>query len=493
MKVIGIDIGTTTISGVVLDREADTVLAARTVENGSFMETGRSWERLQDVAVIVRKATLLLEELLEQHPDAAAIGLTGQMHGILYTDDAGRCISPLYTWQDGRGGLPTENTGADGRAGAPENIRADCGTSAEEDAGADGRAGVPENTWADCETGAVEKTGAGAPEVPRLAQRETLAEEVFRETGIEIAAGYGLLTHLYNQRHGEVPDGAARLCTIADYFAMVLTGRRYPLMHVSNAASLGFFDCGRLCFARRALRRFGIDEKLLPEVTADFAVTGYYKGIPVCAALGDNQAGFLGSVGFRKNVLLVNMGTGGQISMMTDRYIKIPDIETRPLDSGRYLLVGASLCGGRAYAILEAFFRMYAGALTGEEAPQYETMERLARSGGTGTLEVSTLFAGTRTQPGLRGSITNICEDNFTPAELIRGVMKGMAAELYEMYRKIEESTGSRAELLVASGNGLRKNALLRETFSEMFRAEICLARFEEEAACGAALSAADA
>lgn len=220
MKVIGIDIGTTTISGVVLDREADTVLAARTVENGSFMETGRSWERLQDVAVIVRKATLLLEELLEQHPDAAAIGLTGQMHGILYTDDAGRCISPLYTWQDGRGGLPTENTGADGRAGAPENIRADCGTSAEEDAGADGRAGVPENTWADCETGAVEKTGAGAPEVPRLAQRETLAEEVFRETGIEIAAGYGLLTHLYNQRHGKfrtVPPGCARLPIILQW------------------------------------------------------------------------------------------------------------------------------------------------------------------------------------------------------------------------------------------------------------------------------------
>lgn len=34
------------------------------------------------------------------------IGLTGQMHGILYIDEDGNCVSPLYTWQDGRGNLP---------------------------------------------------------------------------------------------------------------------------------------------------------------------------------------------------------------------------------------------------------------------------------------------------------------------------------------------------------------------------------------------------
>ncbi len=430
MKVIGIDIGTTTISGVVLDAEADAVLDARAVENGSFIETGRSWERLQDVPAIIRKAAKLLDDLLAQYPDTAAIGLTGQMHGILYTDREGRCVSPLYTWQDGRGGLAE-------------------------------------------------------------AGRENLAKEVQHTTGMEIAAGYGLLTHLYNQRHGEVPEEAVGLCTIADYFGMVLTGRKWALMHVSNAAGLGLFDCERLCFDGRALQQLAIDEKLLPEVTADFLVAGQYKGLPVCTALGDNQAGFLGSVGFQKNVLLVNMGTGGQISMMTDRYVRLPGIETRPFDGERYLMVGASLCGGRAYAILEAFFRAYAAAFSGQEAPpQYEVMERLARSTAENSLKISTLFQGTRTEPALRGSITNICEDNFTPAQMIRGVMTGMAQELYTMYRKIADGTGSRAELLIASGNGLRKNALLREIFSEMFRAKLCLARFEEEAACGAALAA---
>ena len=43
MKTAGIDIGTTTISGVVLEKEENgqaKILEAKTVENGCFIETG---------------------------------------------------------------------------------------------------------------------------------------------------------------------------------------------------------------------------------------------------------------------------------------------------------------------------------------------------------------------------------------------------------------------------------------------------------------------
>ena len=50
-----------------------------------------------------KKAKEILDELIVQHPDTEAIGLTGQMHGMLYVDETGRAVSPLYTWQD-RGG-----------------------------------------------------------------------------------------------------------------------------------------------------------------------------------------------------------------------------------------------------------------------------------------------------------------------------------------------------------------------------------------------------
>lgn len=81
MKAMGIDIGTTTISGVVLDVEKKQVVETRTIPNGSFLPKRKDWERMQDVSVIFKKARVLVDELLDCCPDCASIGLTGQMHG----------------------------------------------------------------------------------------------------------------------------------------------------------------------------------------------------------------------------------------------------------------------------------------------------------------------------------------------------------------------------------------------------------------------------
>jgi len=108
MKAIGIDIGTTTISGVVLDNkteEKSRTLESKTIENGSFITTANEWEKIQDAELIARKAQGLLDYFLDKYPDVQKIGLTGQMHGIVYIDKDGKCISPLYTWQDARGNL----------------------------------------------------------------------------------------------------------------------------------------------------------------------------------------------------------------------------------------------------------------------------------------------------------------------------------------------------------------------------------------------------
>ncbi len=430
MTAIGLDIGPTTISGVVLSVDEELVVEARTVENGSFLKTEHEWERIQDVDVILHKATDLVDELLERCPEAEVIGLTGQMHGIVYLDGNGKHISPLYTWQDGRGNLPDES---------------------------------------------------GKP----------LTELVREKTGLNVAAGYGLLSHLYNLRNALAPRGAAVLCTIGDYLGMTLTGRKTPLVHTSNGASLGFFDSQNGRFRSDALEAVGIDPQILPELTEDFAVLGTYRGIPVTAAIGDNQASFLGSVGIYPNIILLNMGTGGQISALSDQYFEAPGIEARPFVKGKYLLAGSSLCGGRAYAVLEHFFREYACAAGLPDTAQYSLMAQLAQKGmeQQDRMQVRTTFNGTRVHPGLRGSITNLSEDNFTPEGLTFGVLEGMARELHDMYSLMRAGTGLEAEHLVASGNGLRMNPVLQEICRRMFHAELSLAEYKEEAACGAAIS----
>ena len=430
MKTLGLDIGTTTISAVVHD-DALGVIAARTVKNDSFL-TGESWERIQDPNLIYEKAMESVNALLAEHPDVRAIGLTGQMHGILYLDDGGEPVSPLYIWQDGRGDLPYND----------------------------------HHSW---------------------------ASHLTEATGYAVATGYGLVTHAYNLRHGLVPETAAVLCTIHDYLAMKLSGRTRPLTEPTDAASLGFFDGPNGCFDKAALEKAGIDAALLPELISDPCLGVGELGIPVYAAIGDNQASFLGATGGRTDVLLVNVGTGSQISVYSPAYMQTETLETRPFPDGGWLLVGASLCGGRSYALLENFFRQTVKMVTGEEISAYDGMSRILNKSGpvSDYPETVTLFQGTRKDPTLRGSVTGLGTDNFTPLHFIHGVMHGMADELYGMYRGYLDLGGKSPAAMIGSGNGLRRNPHLCRIFEDTFGCPLILSENNEEAATGAAIYAA--
>lgn len=429
MKLLGLDIGTTTVSTVVVENGA--VLSALTLKNGAFLETPHPWEKIQDPDYIRATALHAVAELLEKYPDVERIGITGQMHGIVYLDAAGTPVSPLYIWQDGRGDQPYEGD-------------------------------------------------------------ETYVRHLSRMTGYPLATGYGLVTHFYNLKNGLVPENAAVFCTIHDYIAMLLAGRNTPVTEASDAASFGLFDVEKGCFDAAALEKAGIDPAMLPTLAPSPCI-GHHRGtIPVYVPIGDNQASFLGATGGRRDTMLVNMGTGGQFSVYTERYLQCPGLETRPFPGG-YLLVGSSLCGGRAYALLEQFLRQTAEAMTGQRMESaYDAMNTLL--GGTDCPEdlptVTPLFQGTRQDPSLRGSITGLSADNFTPRHLIWGMLNGMAGELHDMYARYLAAGGSPAAL-IGSGNGLRRNIHLQNCFSRAFGQMLVMSECNEEAATGAALFAA--
>ena len=430
MKALGIDIGTTTISAVVMDMDTQKVEKAYTINNNSFLAAGHVWERLQNPAVIIAKAKNLVDSILEEYTEIERIGMTGQMHGIVYLDKEGSAISPLYTWQDRR-----------------------------------------------CD----EKCFDG----------KCISQIIEEKTGKTVPTGYGLATHIYNLKVGSVPQNAVQICTIMDYLGMVLTGEKRPLVHSSNAASLGFYDAEAGGFVKEDLERLGVDIGILPTVTEYFTFLGEYRGRLVSVAIGDNQASFLGAVHDMENSVLVNIGTGGQISVLSDHCFTTENIEARPLMKGRYLLAGSSLCGGRAYATLEKFFKIYAQAMGVTETNHYAVMEKLLETREeTERLIVDTRFSGTRSDPDHRGSIEAISTENFTPAALIYGVLDGMVQELYEMYQIITSETDQKKSKVIASGNGIRKNLWLQKIVNEKFCMQVQLAEYEEEAAVGAVRAA---
>ncbi|MCI5650249.1 MAG: FGGY family carbohydrate kinase [Fusicatenibacter sp.] len=404
MNAIGIDIGTTSICGVVVDKEGGIVLKSQTIPSNAFLKTGNDWEKIQDVDKIIATAKNLCDRLLSEY-EAEVIGITGQMHGIVYVDKGGRAVSPLYTWQDGRGNLPY--------------------------------------------------------------QGKTYAEY------LGSCSGYGNVTDFCNRVKGLRPASAVAYCTIGDYFGMVLCENKEPLIHSSNAAGFGLYDLTgkKFCCEFRG------------EITDEIRIIGSYRGIPVAAAIGDNQASVFSTLKDEKD-LLINVGTGSQISIISETPVSGANIESRPYVDGKYLVVGAALCGGRAYSMLKEFFQKvysYAGDL---DVDVYEIMERMLAQRQETRLSVDTRFAGTRENREIRGCIWGIGTDNFTPENFCFGFLEGILEELYGMYREM----GRKRSGIVGSGNGIRKNRAMIEIAEKTFGGRLKVPCHNEEAAVGAAL-----
>ena len=498
MKTIGIDIGTTTISAVLLDAGKREVLWVKTVPNTSAIPSEKSFERLQDPGEILALCENLLEELLAEArtgggktPGAdqaraesgqaagadqaragggkaagadqasagasqaagaeatsafgggskiAALGVTGQMHGILYLDAQGNPVTPLYTWQDGRGDQP-------------------------------------------------------------FGEGETYASAARNKTGYRLASGFGSVTHFYNTVNHLIPREAVCLCTIADFVAMKFCGRRKPLLHPSMAASLGLYDGQKNNFDRQAGEALGMDMSFFGKPASTECFIGKTpQEIPVAAALGDNQASFLGAVRgsgeeASENAILLNIGTGSQISIFCEQAGEAGAGEYRPYVKGKFLWVGSPLCGGYSYHLLRRFFGETLELFGAKsEAELYQVMNQAAgelygRLGGT-PLVVDTRFRGTRDVPTLQGSAAHLTEDTLHPDHLILGFLQGIARELYELYQAFPGQKD--AFRLIGSGNGLRKNPLLVKICADMFGRELILSRLPEEAACGSAFFALD-
>lgn len=447
---IGLDIGTTSISATVINQHSHRQEESFTIPYHYPVSCDEPDFCQQDPSMILAESLRLLDQILAKYSKIQAIGLTGQMHGILYVDQNGRAVSPLMNWQDQRAGRFYDS-------------------------------------------------------------QQTYCDRIHALTGEKIAPGYGLATHFYNLQNALVPETAHSFCSIMDYVGMGLTGRSIPLMHTSVAASFGLFDHIEKSFLPGALTVLGMTDLILPEVTDDYALLGYHLRIPVSVAIGDNQASFLGSMKDLTGSVLVNMGTGSQISTLAGSPIpqtnslQIGATEIRPLIKDKNIICGSALCGGASYALLEQFFRSYqTGILTAAATPeasgtdigpgstqavdsQFDTMNRLAyeayRTRQT-PLTVNTYFGGQRHNPAATGSILGITTENFTPGQLILGFLYGMCRELYEL---LQDHLPDK-KTIVASGNAIQRITVLKSILEEIFGLPVLISGTSEEAALGAAL-----
>src|SRR5258705_4029757 len=102
MKTLGIDVGTGGTRAVVIDPDGR-VVASATAEHVPFVSTRTGWAE-QDPEDWWRATSTVVRKVLSQSSsdESKAVGLSGQMHGLVLLDQSDEVLRPAIIWCDQR-------------------------------------------------------------------------------------------------------------------------------------------------------------------------------------------------------------------------------------------------------------------------------------------------------------------------------------------------------------------------------------------------------
>jgi sedoheptulokinase len=416
----GIDLGTTNLELILADLE-NFCIAERYSAPVRRITSDNPYAFEQDAAGIVASARELLSKV---KAPLSSVGITGQVHGIVYADDELRPLSPFYCWLDRRGAEPWNGS------------------------------------------------------TPQAALEE--------KTGFRLPVGYGFLTHYANRLFVRVPKAARYLMGITELVAGNLTGA--PLSKTGDSVLASFGGWNPAGGYRKALLAEALspDGPAFLEAAPHFSVAGNLasgicpaSGIPVAYPVGDNQAGFFGALPRPEEACLISIGTSGQISFFSKSAVCPPGMELRPYLGKGYLQVGATLTAGKSYEVLASLIKeiIHASGNWIEDEAVFTLMKQAAKSEGETSLVFETALNGTRRDTAKRGAITGISLDNFTLGGLVLSTVNGIVRELADFTKQSGVSFDG-IRYVAVTGSAPRKNSLFLEAIKRQFNREVRISGF---------------
>ena len=436
---LGIDIGTSKIACALLQAEDCQLVSSATCPTNADCSLPHPFFEQDPKKILVAVYHCLLRIPEQLKAQVCAIGVTGQMHGVILWNDETSDTSNLITWQDGRCN----------QDGFIEALQSRC-----QDAGL--------------------RSGYGCALLAWLAEHEP-----------------------------EVRSKYARAATIQDYFVAEVCGLSEPLCDPTNAASWGLFDLDQRVFDESKVGNAGFPRNWLPRVVDSGTRAGFLKeeyasrwrlpsGVPVCVAIGDNQASLYGTLDSPHEELALTVGTGAQLSAVVSKFSRLggslpPSIEFRPYVQNSLIAVAASLCGGSALHWLKDSIVRFCQDLelpVPDKDTIFKKIDALAAKQSCVTLEMCSSFLGERHDPSLRGSISEIDLSNFCLGQLGAALCRGIVENLRDMMPA--EFLRGRTRIL-GSGNGLRRMQYMQQAVTEVFELPLVVRPEREESALGAA------
>ena len=437
--VLGIDVSTTATKAVLID-EAGVVRGVATAEYG--LSTPRPMWSEQDPADWWEGAVGAIASGLAAAgvpgDDVVAVGLTGQMHGLVLLDGADRVLRPAILWNDQR-------------------------------------------TAAECDA------------IRAAVGRERLIEI----TGNDALTGFTAPKLVWVRDHEpDVWAQAAHVLLPKDYVRLRLTGD-YAL-DKADGAGTALFDLSARDWSAEVLEALGIPPAWLPatfegpqvtgSLTAEAAVaTGLRAGTPVVAGGGDQSANAVGVGVVAPGEMALSLGTSGVVFAATDSPLYDREGVVHAFCHavpGRWHMMSVMLSAAGS-------LRWFRDAL----APGEDFGALVDSAAGVGAATDGLFFlpylTGERSphpDPYARGAFVGLTAAHDR-RHLVRAVIEGVAFGLRDGLDLMLAAGLPRPHRIRASGGGIA-SPLWRAILADVLETEIATVSTTQGAAYGAALLA---
>jgi xylulokinase len=394
---VGIDLGTASVKVVVTNH--DGALLAQAGEDYAVRHPHPGWAESDPQDWLQATATAVRNALAIADVTPSAVGLSGQMHGVVVTDQNGVPLRPAMLWSDARATAEVDRYRA-----LPDHLRARLANPL-----------VP---------------GMAGPLLAWLAPHEP---QHFRDIRWALQPKDWLRLQITGEVHTEPSDASATL----------------------------LYDLTADDWDRDVLDRLGVDPQVLPNLlrsSSDHAGTitreaaallGVPEGTPVAAGAADTAAALLGAGMLDPGTTQLTIGTGIQIVTPLD---ELPaDLPPHPVThtyrttgrSGWYAMA-AVLNGGSTLAWVRqilglSWAELYRSATL---PPQDDDPQFLPHLHGERTPWLD---------PTLRGAWTDL-NPRHDRSRLARAALEGVAIAVKEAFDVLPQDTLSRSPVRLAGG-----------------------------------------
>jgi xylulokinase len=434
---LGIDVSTTGAKALLIDEKG---AVAATATTALSLQTPKPLWSEQDplewwtgTSASIRRA---LADADANGGEISAVGLTGQMHGLVLLDAARSVLRPAILWND-------------------------------------------------------QRTGAECEQIHRLVGKA----ELIREAGNVALTGFTAPKILWVRNHEPEVYRKARLVLLPkDYVRLHLTGE--AAMDKADGSGTLLFALRDRSWSRLVLDRLQIPTEWLPptfegpavtgRVTAEAAAeTGLPPGTPVVAGGGDQSAGAVGTGAVRPGVVSLTLGTSGVVFATTDAPLVEPEGRLHAFCHavpGKWHFMGVTLSAAGS-------LQWYRDALAPGEGFGALVAEAEQAPAGSEGLVFLPYLSGERTpypDPLARGSFVGLTL-RHQRAHLTRAVLEGVAFSMRDCFVLLQGAgLGAVKEVRIAGGGA--KGPLWRRIVASVLGLPMVTVNSTEGAAYGAAL-----